>query len=71
MENHAHTKCEPEVWTALSTETRVSSRLKTHLNLLIILQSLAQWEVTNHNLCLLGTTLTKTAPRQPLSLISV
>lgn len=37
------------------------------LNLLIKLQSLSQREVTNHNLCLLGTTLSKTAPRQLLS----
>lgn len=30
VENQVHTKCQPEVWTALSTETRVSSCLKTH-----------------------------------------
>lgn len=31
MENQAQPKCQPEVWTALSTETRVYSHLKTHL----------------------------------------
>lgn len=35
--------------------------------LMKIHQSLAQGEDRNHNLCLLGTTVTKTAPRQPLS----
>lgn len=31
MENQMYPKCQAEVWTALTTETRASSRLKTHL----------------------------------------
>lgn len=45
---------------------RVSSCLQTCLNLLIVLQSLAQWAATDHKLCLLGISLTKTAPRHLL-----
>lgn len=31
MENHVHPRCQAEVWTALSVESRVSSCLKTHI----------------------------------------
>lgn len=41
------------------------------LNLLIQLQSSIRWEVRNHNLCLLGTALSKTAPTPPLTPISI
>lgn len=68
MENQMHTKYEPQVWSAFSTD---SSCLQTCLNLLIVLQSLAQWAATDHKLCLLGISLTKTAPRHLLYNFSV
>lgn len=41
------------------------------LTLLMKLESLVHWEVRNHNLCLFGTAVSKKAPRQLLSLISI